>query len=196
MLDAFFQAICRVGTFMICAQAIVHFKPNESYEKYLKLLVSVMILIQLFLPLGSLFVKGDRQETARQLEAFRESLEEGMRYAEEQAAETDRILEQMTLEEVQRRMEEQEAEAGGESIAGVDTADSSGAGGEWPKAADSSGAGGADQEPAVVGAEKAGQKAADSGTFPGDEGNPKQETEIDISVEIQPVEPIVLQEAD
>lgn len=182
MLDAFFQAICRVGTFMICAQAIVHFKPNESYEKYLKLLVSVMILIQLFLPLGSLFVKGDRQETARQLEAFRESLEEGMRYAEEQAAETDRILEQMTLEEVQRRMEEQAAQpdagadAGAESIDGEAEEISRGASG-------SGGAGGTARE-------------ADNGAVTGDGGISKQETGIDISVEVPPVEPVVLQEKE
>ena len=39
MRNPLFQAICRVGMFMICAQAIVHFRPNEAYEKYLKLLV-------------------------------------------------------------------------------------------------------------------------------------------------------------
>lgn len=98
---------------MICAQAIVHFRPQESYEKYLKLLVSVMILIQLFLPVGSFFMAGDSRETVRQLEAFRESLEEGMRLAEEQAAETDRILEQMTLEEIRKRIEEQAGEEKG-----------------------------------------------------------------------------------
>ena len=52
MQNLLFQAICRVGIFMICAQAIVHFRPKEAYEKYLKLLVSAMVLVQLFLPLG------------------------------------------------------------------------------------------------------------------------------------------------
>lgn len=107
MMDAFFSAICKVGIFMICAQAIIHFRPQESYEKYLKMLVSVMILIQLFLPLGSLFSEGGRQGAVKRLESFRESLEEGMRVAAEQATEADRILEQMTLEEVRKRMEEQ-----------------------------------------------------------------------------------------
>lgn len=110
MKSTFFQAICRTGIFMICAQAIVHFRPQESYEKYLKLLVSVMVLIQLFLPLGS-FLAGIRGEAAvGQLESFRQSLEQSMEEARQKAEETDTLLERMTLEEVRRRMEAQAAE--------------------------------------------------------------------------------------
>lgn len=94
---------------MICAQAIVQFRPHESYEKYLKLLVSVMVLIQLFLPIGSLFTGADGMNALKQLSSFREALEQGMEETERQARETDALLEQMTLEEVRRRMEEQAA---------------------------------------------------------------------------------------
>lgn len=111
MRNAFFQTICRTGIFMICAQAIVHFRPQESYEKYLKLLVSVMVLIQLFLPLGS-FLAGIRGEAAvGQLEDFRQSLEQSLEEARQKAEETDSLLERMTLEEVRRRMETQAAES-------------------------------------------------------------------------------------
>lgn len=154
MLDAFFQAICKVGVFLICAQAMVHFKPKEDYEKYLKLLVSVMVLIQLFLPVGSLFARGGGQETARQLEEFRESLEEELRLAEEQAAETQRQLEEMTLEEVRKRVEEQRAQPDAEAGQA-----------EEPE-----------QRPEAV---EAGQQAGGG-----------------ISVEVRPVEPILLQDAE
>ena len=50
MAQQFFQIVCRLGIFMVCARLLIHFRAQESYEKYLKLLVSVMILIQLFLP--------------------------------------------------------------------------------------------------------------------------------------------------
>ncbi len=114
MLDAFFEAICRVGIFMICAQAVVHFRPQESYEKYLKLIVSVMILLQLFLPIGGVFLAGGKTDVAKQLTKLTQSIEEGRRLAEEKAAETEEMLEQMTLEEVQKRIEaqvQQDAEA-------------------------------------------------------------------------------------
>lgn len=125
MRNALFQAICKVGIFMICAQAIVHFRPREAYEKYLKLLVSIMILLQLFLPIGNFFLGSGMEQVAQRLERFREGLEQEMGLEAEEAARADEILERMTLEEVRRRMEEQKREAqqemaeeGGESPAG------------------------------------------------------------------------------
>lgn len=109
MVNSLFQAICRTGIFMICAQAIIHFRPQGSYEKYLKLLVSVMVLIQLFLPLGSFLAGVGSQETYGQLESFRMNLERSMEEARQRAEESNAMLEQMTLEEVRRRMEEQAA---------------------------------------------------------------------------------------
>lgn len=110
MRNALFQAICKVGIFMICAQAIIHFRPREAYEKYLKLLVSVMILIQLFLPFGGFLLGKSVGETAERLALFRERLEQEFRLSTLEAEETDKLLEQMTLEEVRRRMAEQESD--------------------------------------------------------------------------------------
>lgn len=107
--NSFFQAICRVGIFMICAQAIVHFRPNESYEKYLKLLMSIMVLMQLFAPVASFFFGGGSLKTAELMEQFEKELAEGMQEAEKSAQEADRLLQQMTLEEVRRRAAEAEA---------------------------------------------------------------------------------------
>lgn len=107
MHNILFQTICRTGIFMICAQTIVHFRPNESYEKYLKLLVSVMVLIQLFLPVG-VFLAGV-SGTGGSIDEFRESLEQSMEEARQQAAQTEAMLEKMTLEEVRRHIEEEAA---------------------------------------------------------------------------------------
>ena len=108
MQNSLFQAICRVGIFMICAQAIVHFRPQEAYEKYLKLLISVMVLVQLFLPVGSFLLGGGGQEAAALLRQFGVDLEESMKAAAENAAAADALLEKMTLEEVMRQLEMQQ----------------------------------------------------------------------------------------
>lgn len=114
------QTICRIGIFMICAQAIIHFRPRETYEKYLKLLVSVMILIQLFLPVGSFLLGEGMEQTLEGLELFRDQMEQEMEAAAREAEAADKLLEQMTLEEVRKRMEEQnspaEAPAEGENV--------------------------------------------------------------------------------
>ena len=107
MQKTLFQAICRMGIFMICAQAMIHFRPKEVYDKYLKLLVSVMVLIQIFLPIGGFLLGKGRQEAAQALEQFRQDLEQSMAQAEENAAAADALLEKMTLEEVRSRLEAQ-----------------------------------------------------------------------------------------
>lgn len=118
MGNALFQAICRTGIFMICAQAITHFRPQESYEKYLKLLVSTMILIQIFIPLGNFAVGFGKAGLSDQLSDFQASLEQSMENARRQAEETDKMLEEMTLEEVRRRMEEQAMQNAGQQESG------------------------------------------------------------------------------
>ena len=40
----------RLAVFMICARMIVLFRPRESYEKYLRLLMSARILLQFLTP--------------------------------------------------------------------------------------------------------------------------------------------------
>ena len=111
MAQQFFQIVCRLGIFMVCARLLIHFRAKESYEKYLKLLVSVMILIQLFLPLGN-FLSAEKKEAGlKELEGIRQEFEAELERAQLQAQEADRMLEQMTLEELQRRVEEEREKA-------------------------------------------------------------------------------------
>ena len=72
-----FQAICRIGIFMICVRAVIYFRPNESYEKYLRLLAGILIMIQLFLPVGRLLLGRGGQEAAQVLQQFRRELGKG-----------------------------------------------------------------------------------------------------------------------
>ncbi len=107
-----------MGIFMICIRAVIQFRPNETYEKYLRLLASIMIMIQLFLPVGRFILGRGGQEAAEILQQFKRELEQGMEDAAENAAAADALLEQMTLEEVERRMEEasqdEESDSGSE----------------------------------------------------------------------------------
>lgn len=51
--------IKQISIFIICAQMILHFKAEQKYGKYLKLLIGVMVLAQLFVPLMSLLGQGE-----------------------------------------------------------------------------------------------------------------------------------------
>ena len=111
MFDDFFDSVCRVGIFVMCAQTIVHFKPKEVYEKYLRYLVSVMVLIQLFLPLGGFLLGGGNAAIDKALKQFKDDLKSSMELAEEKAKSVDGKLESMTLEEVRKQMEQQATES-------------------------------------------------------------------------------------
>lgn len=99
MHSEFFNAVCRVGIFMICAQTIVHFRPNGSYEKYIKLLVSVMILIQILKPVMGLFGGSSATEFETRIAWFDEQLQEGIYKAEEDAEGAEEIISRMTLDD-------------------------------------------------------------------------------------------------
>lgn len=107
MQSAFFKSICQVGIFLVCAQTITHFRPNRSYEKYMKLLVSVMVLIQILQPLSSLISGKDLEERVLQ---FQGQFDEGMSDAMKNISQSEKILENMTLREVRELLEEREEE--------------------------------------------------------------------------------------
>ncbi len=43
----------QIAVFIICAQTLLHFRAKESYEKYIKLLISMMVLLLLLKPFFS-----------------------------------------------------------------------------------------------------------------------------------------------
>ena len=47
--------IKRIGIFMIASQAVIHFTPEQKYGKYMKLIVSIMILLQFLTPVYAVF---------------------------------------------------------------------------------------------------------------------------------------------
>lgn len=110
MHSQLFKMICRMGIFVICAQTIIHFRPDRSYEKYLKLLVSIMILIQIFLPVGEFFLGDYHSNIMEQVDRFQKELEESTREAQFFSFDSLQYAEQMTLEEVRREAEKQNRE--------------------------------------------------------------------------------------
>jgi len=106
MFNSFLNTICRIGIFMICAQAIIHFRPGKAYEKYLKMLVGVMVLVQIFSPLMELLSAEGQENIAARVIWFEQQMNESTAQAAESAFEYNDILNRMTLEEIKIRLEE------------------------------------------------------------------------------------------
>lgn len=103
MKNYLINIICRTGIFIICAQMLIHFRPKASYDKYLKMLVSAMILLQLFLPISELFAGKGEKTMAKQVEWFEAELANGMedaaKHYEERLAEMEKTESYDSLED-------------------------------------------------------------------------------------------------
>ncbi|MBD5522216.1 MAG: hypothetical protein HDR03_13520 [Lachnospiraceae bacterium] len=53
-MSSFVESICKIGIFMIAAQAVIHFAPAAKYEKYMKLVVGIIVLLQFLVPINKI----------------------------------------------------------------------------------------------------------------------------------------------
>lgn len=104
MGDGLLQTIKQVGIFVICAQMILHFKPSESYGKYMRLLVSIMVLVQLLVPLMSIFLKSDVGSFSDRISYYEEMLSDNMKDISATCADAEKMLNNMTMEEIKTRI--------------------------------------------------------------------------------------------
>lgn len=71
MFDTWLESLKNMGIFVVFAQTLIHFKPKGAYEKYIRLLVSIMLLVQLLEPVSSILgilQKGELQKRIRNME--------------------------------------------------------------------------------------------------------------------------------
>ena len=73
-MSALTELIKRIGIFMIAAQAVIHFTPGQKYEKYIKLIVGMMVLSQFVVPLRSM-VSGMETDWGAQMADMEKLLE-------------------------------------------------------------------------------------------------------------------------
>lgn len=95
MLDGLLDSIRQIGVFMICAQALIHFKPKGSYEKYMKLLASAMILVQLLSPIAALFTGSEGQGLEERIAAYSDCYEQGL---------GGEVLEEYRIEQLRQKL--------------------------------------------------------------------------------------------
>lgn len=168
MGDRLLQIVKQTGIFIVCAQMILHFKPAECYEKYIRLLIGIMVLAQLVAAGTAVFGKGGENFFDGRVDYYKGLLAQSMEGAD--MAEAEALLEKMTMEEVQARInrirEEQEAALRQSETGGRQDA-------EQPQS-DMSGRQDAEQQPETV---------LESGAEPGEQDAQQPPGEIDIQID-------------
>lgn len=108
------ETIRRVGIFIICAQTLIHFRPNESYEKYMKLLVSVMVLVQLVLPIAAILQGKEASALEESVKQYEAEMQKNMEEISITSAMAEEKMETLTMEEIETRFNNMRAENEGE----------------------------------------------------------------------------------
>ncbi len=104
MAKELLETIKQVGIFIICAQALMHFRPSETYEKYFKLLVSIMVLIQLLAPIFSLMQGKNTLSLQDAIVAYEESLNANMARVNQTSMIADSMVNDLTELEIKSRL--------------------------------------------------------------------------------------------
>lgn len=110
MGESWFGVIKQVGIFMICAQMLLHFKASENYGKYIRLLMSMMVLIQLAVPLSGLLRGRTGENLAQGLTRYETLLTEQRGEINASCMQAEQLLEELTLEEIKTRINNQKTE--------------------------------------------------------------------------------------
>ena len=121
-----YRVVGQAGIFLICAQTIVHFRPKEAYEKYLKLLLSVMLLTQLLQPVLSVFGGGADQNVQAQVEEFTEELQSVLNRASERAKQSQEDIGNTAAAVVQEAEEVPEGKPTEQKKTGTENAEDDG----------------------------------------------------------------------
>lgn len=108
------QITKQTGIFIVCAQMILHFKAAECYEKYIRLLISIMVLAQVIVAVSAVFGKEGGIFFDGRVAYYQRLLAESMEEADMEKMEA--ILERMTMAEVQARVDAMQKEAAEEQV--------------------------------------------------------------------------------
>ncbi|MBP3352292.1 MAG: stage III sporulation protein AF [Lachnospiraceae bacterium] len=96
-MEGLLSKIGQMAIFMICARTLLHFRAKESYEKYLKLLVSLMLLVLLVEPLMDFFGKGEEGEFLQRIQSYSYQLQDILENEQLNNEEISEILSHMTM---------------------------------------------------------------------------------------------------
>lgn len=96
-MEDLLSKVGQIAIFMICARTLLHFRAKESYEKYLKLLVSLMILVLLVEPLMEVFGKGEEGAFLQRINTYNCQLQDILENEKLNNEEISDILSHMTM---------------------------------------------------------------------------------------------------
>ncbi len=108
-MDLLLKEIGQVAIFLICAQTLLHFRANDSYEKYIKLLISMMLMLLLAEPFLNLLSMESGTGIREKMYGYEQKLESMMGSGVLKEEEVENLLVNITTEKVEQGVEYMES---------------------------------------------------------------------------------------
>ncbi len=100
-MELLLKEIGQMAVFLICAQTLLYFRAKDSYEKYIKLLISMILLLLLTEPFLNLFHTGEGSGLWNGIATYGQAMEEVMGQGLIEEEEIEQILQRITQEKVE-----------------------------------------------------------------------------------------------
>lgn len=100
--------IKEIGIFIVIAQAILYFVPKETYAKYVKVLIGIMMIAKIATPVFSLFSGDTWEEIVFQGNLLEEELQEWQDISQEEDSYDNVMMHYSEMLEEKNRQRKQE----------------------------------------------------------------------------------------
>lgn len=113
MESRFLEVIRDMGLFLLCIRSLMHFSAGKSYEKYIRMLSGLVIMMQLTIPVTQLCSDTSAEELWKEVERFETALAQDMETCQQGMPGIDTIqTEQIWKQDIMNRLQHQAAEYG------------------------------------------------------------------------------------
>lgn len=116
-MGGFAEKIGQLAVFLICARTLLYFRANDSYEKYVKLLINMILLVLLSEPLDAVFHSNMKEQLWDRMKVYEEKLQEWMEDNRMESDEMEETLQHITNRQVLSGTEKEKEEADGDEDA-------------------------------------------------------------------------------
>lgn len=100
-MNGLLKDITDMAVFLVCAQTLLHFRAKDSYEKYIRLLISMMLLLLLITPVLELLGAKGNNGFWDKITSYEQKMEEVMGKGLLQEEEIEELLQQITKKNVE-----------------------------------------------------------------------------------------------
>lgn len=120
------KEIGQLASFLICARMLLYFRAKESYEKYIRLIISMMLLLLLVHSFLRTVVGNDNGNVVLQIKQYETEMDQLLSEVQPKEQDLELILQSLAERAVMENQAEESTEADGGGVHGKEMSEGAG----------------------------------------------------------------------